>query len=116
MVIYVRHCFTFFNNGPSNDMRLLLNALLFYLNSEEARSLLAASPVSGAWDPDVLDIYVSCGLTPFAAGVRLKTSSVQEALVFAHGRTSFEVWEAFEALDKRIELRWIVPGKGDDPG
>jgi hypothetical protein len=79
--------------------------------------VFAASPFFSAWDPDVLDIYVSCGFTPSApAGVRLKTPGIQEALVFAHGRTTFEVWEALEDLDKRIELRWIVPGKGDDPG
>jgi hypothetical protein len=77
-----------------------------------------ASPFFSDWDPRVLDIYLSCGLTPSSTqpGIRLKTPAVQEALVFAHSRTSHEVWEDLEKLDKRIELRWILPGKDDDPG
>lgn len=44
--------------------------------------------------------------------MRLKTSGVQEALVYAEARTPYEVYERLPALDKRIALRWVLPGAG----
>jgi hypothetical protein len=87
------------------------------LYSEEAKALFLENPFFAAWEPSVLSIYLSCGLTLTTAGtVKLKMPAIQEALLFAHWKTSFEVWDRLEKLDERIEIRWIVPGKGDDPG
>lgn len=37
---------------------------------------------------------------------------VQEASCFADMITACEVWELIEGLDERIDLRWVIPGKG----
>lgn len=37
---------------------------------------------------------------------------IQEAICFADHKTAYEIWELIEGLDERIELRWIMPGKG----
>lgn len=69
-------------------------------------------PFFAAWDPDALKIYVEHGLAPDPqGGFRLKMSGVQEAIVFAEARVTWEVWELLERLDERVELRWIMPGK-----
>lgn len=84
---------------------------------EEALRILSETPFFAAWDPAVLKLYVECGTTPDSGGgVRLKTPTIQEALVFTESRTPYEVWEMIENLDERIELRWVVPGKLGDIG
>jgi hypothetical protein len=95
--------------------RLLTPGLTIY--SEEAKQSFLQNPFFASWDPAVLDIYLSCGLTHTTEGsVTLKMPGIQEAVMFAHTRTSFEVWDRLENLDERVELRWVVPGKGDNPG
>lgn len=84
---------------------------------EEALRLFKASPFFGAWHPDTLQLYVTYGLCEDPqGGVKLKMSSVHEALVFADRIASNEAWELLEKVDERIELRWIVPGKPGDKG
>jgi len=73
-----------------------------------------------AWDPDVLQIYVECGiyLTKSAFGkesAKLKMPGVVEAVVFADTHTAFEVYERLVDLDERIVLRWLMPGKPGAP-
>lgn len=69
-------------------------------------------PFFAAWDPEVLKNYVEHGLTPDpSGGFRLKMSGTQEAIVFADSYVAYEVWELLEQLDKRVELRYIMPGK-----
>lgn len=43
--------------------------------------------------------------------MRLEMPGVLEVVVFADVRTEFEVWEHLSQLDKRIPLRWAVPGR-----
>jgi hypothetical protein len=85
--------------------------------SEEALRLFKTSPFFGAWHPDTLQLYVTYGLCKDSqGGVRLKMSSMHEALVFSDHIGSNEAWELLEKVDERIELRWIVPGKPKDKG
>lgn len=84
---------------------------------EEALRLFKTSPFFGAWHPDTLQLYVTYGLCKDSqGGVRLKMSSMHEALVFSDHIGSNEAWELLEKVDERIELRWIVPGKPKDKG
>lgn len=47
--------------------------------------------------------------------VRLKMSALQEAIAFrCDGVTQQETFERLQALDERIELRWIMPGSKED--
>ena len=75
------------------------------------------SPFFRRWDPDVFKAYINHGLcaTPDGA-VRLKMLPVHEAIMFSNSRTGAD--EAYVRLyrgelDERIELRWLVPGRGE---
>ncbi|KAG1752171.1 Alpha/beta hydrolase family-domain-containing protein [Suillus lakei] len=84
---------------------------------EEALRLFKASSFFGIWHPDTLQLYVTYALCEDSqGGVKLKMSSLHEALVFADRIGSNEAWELLEKVDERIELRWIVPGKPEDKG
>lgn len=79
--------------------------------------MFMASPFFGTWHPDALRLYVTYGLCENSqGGVKLKMSSLQEALAFADRTGANEAWELLEQIDERIELRWIVPGKPTDKG
>jgi len=79
--------------------------------------LFRQNPFFAAWDPEVLKIFVECGLTADAGGgVKLKMSRVQEAVVFAARLTAYEVWEKLRELDGRVALRWVMPGIPGTPG
>ena len=85
------------------------------MHREEAHRLFSQSPFFAAWDPEVLDIYVECGLyTPSNAQgqneARLKMPGYQEAVVFGERRVGQEVFEMLPGLDERIPIRWIVAG------
>ena len=62
----------------------------------------------------MLKIYLECGLydttdehgNPIA---KLKTSGMQEAVVFSDVHTGCEAYVRLGALDKRIALRWVMP-------
>ena len=43
--------------------------------------------------------------------MRLKMSGVQEAVVFSECHTENEVFARLGALDPRIPLRWVMPGR-----
>ena len=78
------------------------------------------NPFFQAWDPDVLHIYVECGiyLTKNAFGeesAKLKMPGIVEAVVFADTHTTFEVYERLVGLDERIVMRWLMPGKPGAP-
>ncbi|KZT22255.1 hypothetical protein NEOLEDRAFT_1181002 [Neolentinus lepideus HHB14362 ss-1] len=77
---------------------------------QEALSLFSASPFFSVWDPEVLNVYVECGLTDFEGGVRLKISGFQEATMFADTSVAYEVFERLPELDPRVELKWVLPG------
>ena len=80
-------------------------------SSEEALEQFRRTPFFASWDPAVLKIYVECGLTDDGrGGVRLKTLGIHEAVVFAHRRTSFDVYARLKELDPKVALRWIMPG------
>ena len=77
-----------------------------------ALALFQQSPFFATWDPRVLAAYVECGLYPDAVGgVRLKMSGVQEAVVFSECYMENEVFARLGALDPRIALRWVMPGR-----
>ncbi|EPQ51881.1 hypothetical protein GLOTRDRAFT_80888 [Gloeophyllum trabeum ATCC 11539] len=79
---------------------------------EEAHAQFAATPFFAAWDPAVLRVYVECGLADHPeGGVRLKMSGFQEAAMFSDTTVAFEVFERLPALDERVELKWVLPGK-----
>jgi hypothetical protein len=40
----------------------------------------------------------------------LKTSGINEAVVFADHHTAFDVFVQLEKLDPKVALRWIMPG------
>jgi hypothetical protein len=101
----------------SHDFVLMTSKYLCNLISEEALRSFKASPFFRAWHPDTLQLYVKYGLCKDSqGGVKLKMSSLHEALVFADRIGANEAWELLEKLDERIELRWIVPGKPEDKG
>ena len=64
----------------------------------------------------MLKIHLECGLydttdehgNPIA---KLKTSGIQEAVLCSEMHTGYEAYVRLAALDKRIALRWIMPGK-----
>jgi len=77
---------------------------------EEAYSLMRKSPFFGAWDPDVLRIYVEYALVEDANGhVRLKCTNVQEAAVFADYTRCLEARFTLRHIDDRIPMKWLVP-------
>ncbi|KAF8697674.1 hypothetical protein AX14_001307 [Amanita brunnescens Koide BX004] len=79
----------------------------------EALSLFQKSPFFSSWDPEVLRIYVECGLyeTSSQPAVKLKMPPIYESVVFdAAESTPEEVFANMYRLDHRIKLRWIVPG------
>ncbi|EMD37002.1 hypothetical protein CERSUDRAFT_155418 [Gelatoporia subvermispora B] len=81
-----------------------------WTSREEALRLFGATPFFAAWDPEVLKIYVECGLYDAPDGsVRLKMPGIQEAVVFSEMLAKYEVWELLPSLDERIELRWVIP-------
>lgn len=69
----------------------------------------------------MLKIYLECGLydTTDARGnpiaTKLKTSGMQEAVVFSEVHTGSEAYVRLAALDKRIAVRWVMPGKPGAP-
>ena len=85
---------------------------------QEAFDILSKTPFFGAWDPEVLKLYVECGTTPSRDSdgkpiIRLKMPGVQEAIVFSETHTEREVFQRLRELDERIALRWIMPGHPD---
>jgi hypothetical protein len=91
--------------------------LPYLLYREEALKILSKNPFFGAWDPEVLKIYVEYGTTPSRDSssnpiIRLKMPSIQEGIVFSETHTECEVHQLLPGLDEKIELRWIMP----DPG
>jgi hypothetical protein len=79
--------------------------------SEEALTQFRQSPFFASWDPAVLKVYVKCGLTDDGrGGVKLKTSAINEAVVFADNYTAFETYDRLEELDPKVALRWVMPG------
>ncbi|KAL5478289.1 hypothetical protein ACEPAI_2473 [Sanghuangporus weigelae] len=109
---------------PYTDRGPFIDALAFgavqrrhtWTNREEARKLFAASPFFAAWDPEVLDNYVQFALALIGddggTSVKLKMPGVQEAVVFAESRVSFEIFERLKDLDSNVALHWIMAGKG----
>ncbi|EPQ51885.1 hypothetical protein GLOTRDRAFT_123030 [Gloeophyllum trabeum ATCC 11539] len=85
----------------------------------EARRVLDRSPFFAAWDPEALGVYVECGLVAqegAGAGVRLKTSGVQEAILFTDTRVPAETFERLAALPARVALHWVMPGRPAELG
>ncbi|KIK55520.1 hypothetical protein GYMLUDRAFT_87577 [Collybiopsis luxurians FD-317 M1] len=84
---------------------------------EEARKGFLESPFFRTWDPRVLDLYVEAGLylDKDTDTIRLKTSPIQEALLFNDAQIGGpEAWVRLwkKELDARIKLRWAMPGPG----
>lgn len=103
---------------------LILGALMrrdTWSSREEALSTFLKNPFFRAWDPTSLELYVTCGtyLTGTQSNgtqqAKLKMSGMQEAIVFSETHTEFEVYDRLPALDERIKLRWVVPGREDAP-
>ncbi|KAG0707532.1 hypothetical protein DFH29DRAFT_979840 [Suillus ampliporus] len=108
---------TFPSNSVPDRLPGALSRRERWSSREEALSSFKASPFFKSWHPDTLRLYVTYGLCEDSrGGVKLKTSGLHEALVFAGRVESFEAWELLERIDERIELRWVVPGKPGDKG
>lgn len=93
-----------------------LNRRSVWPSKEEALAGFQKNPFFNSWDPEVLKIYVECGLydTKDRDGrqvTHLKMPGIQEAVVFAATATQSEVYDRMKDLDERIEFYWIVPGK-----
>ncbi|KAF5350679.1 hypothetical protein D9756_008735 [Leucocoprinus leucothites] len=93
-----------------------LNRRESWPSKEDALASFKQNPFFSIWDPEVLKIYVECGIydTQDSEGnpiARLKMPGIQEAVVFAATLTQFETYQRIKDLDERIELRWIVPGR-----
>ena len=89
---------------------------LYITFRQEAFDILSKSSFFGAWDPEVLKLYIECGTTPSRDSngkpiIRLKMPGIQEAIVFSETHTECEVYQRLPQLDERIELRWIMPGR-----
>ncbi|KAF9523217.1 Alpha/beta hydrolase family-domain-containing protein [Crepidotus variabilis] len=99
--------------GKALDLaKSALNRREEWPSREEALNAFLKNPFFRAWDPAVLQVYVECGLYTTDAGtVRLKTPSVLEASLFTETYTSQEIFQRLPALDDKIPLRWIIPGK-----
>ncbi|TRM57568.1 hypothetical protein BD626DRAFT_560288 [Schizophyllum amplum] len=82
-----------------------------WASREDAREQFLASPFFQRWDPEVLDAYVQNGLYEQDGQVHLCMSPHDEALMFAEGRTSWEVYKRLPSLTSDVELRWIMPGR-----
>ena len=78
----------------------------------EALALFQRNPFFASWDPSVLRVYVECGLYRSLSqpAIRLKMPPIYESVIFDSERTSAEVFAHMSRLDRRIKLRWIVPG------
>ncbi|ETW77306.1 hypothetical protein HETIRDRAFT_436230 [Heterobasidion irregulare TC 32-1] len=82
---------------------------------EEAHKLLSASPFFGRWDPEVLKAYVEHAITSDGTGnVTLKTSGIQEAVVFLESLVCSEAFALMPKIDERISLKWIMPGPPEE--
>ncbi|KAJ4490342.1 alpha beta-hydrolase [Lentinula aciculospora] len=82
---------------------------------EAARKGFLESSFFRAWDPQVLDLYLETALYRDQDMIRLKTSPIQEAIVFVDAGTGApEAWVRLwrKELDPRIKLRWAMPGPG----
>ncbi|KAH9926152.1 Alpha/beta hydrolase family-domain-containing protein [Fomitopsis serialis] len=83
-----------------------------WASRREAKEKFLSSPFFAAWHPDVLDIYVECGLTEDPnGGVTLKMPGIHEALTFTEVMTTYDTWDLIDTLDPRIPLQWVLPGK-----
>jgi hypothetical protein len=83
---------------------------------EQAFASFKEKAFFNSWDPEVLKFYVEYALynTTDLEGrpaAMLKTSALQEAIVFAATLTQYETYQRLLDLDERIELRWVVPGR-----
>ncbi|KAJ3964457.1 hypothetical protein EV361DRAFT_942132, partial [Lentinula raphanica] len=90
-----------------------------WTNRADARKSFLESDFFRVWDPRVLDLYVEAALYQGQdSRVHLKTSSIQEALVFIDaGIGAPEVWVRLwrQELDPRITLRWAMPSAPGKP-
>jgi len=102
--------------GTTPMLNLIKIANKFPGTSSAALESFSKSPSFQAWDPAVLKIHLECGLydttdehgDPIA---KLKTPGIQEAVACSGVHTGYEAYVRLAALDKRIALRWIMPGK-----
>ncbi|KAH9996292.1 Alpha/beta hydrolase family-domain-containing protein [Russula vinacea] len=77
---------------------------------EEAYSMMSKSPFFGTWDPDAFRSYIDYALVEDSSGgVSLKCNKIQEAVVFADQLRSVEAWSVLPEIDKRIDMKWIIP-------
>lgn len=81
----------------------------------EALKSFSLNPFFSVWDPLVLQTYVDRGLYETPRGTAsLKMTGIQEAACFLDTLTAKEVYQLVEALDTKIELFWIMPGKKEE--
>ncbi|KAJ3752923.1 Alpha/Beta hydrolase protein [Lentinula raphanica] len=86
-----------------------------WTNRDDARKGFLESDFFRVWDPRVLDLYVEAALYQDQDRVHLKTSPIQEAIVFIDAGTGApEAWVRLwkRELDPRIRLRWAMPAPG----
>ncbi|PAV17902.1 alpha beta-hydrolase [Pyrrhoderma noxium] len=84
---------------------------------EALASLRTSRAFFGRWDPEVLELYVRCGMVSSAdqKSVELKMPGLQEAVVFADGRSGIVSREAYiqlAELDPKVRLHWVMAGVG----
>ncbi|KIY49791.1 hypothetical protein FISHEDRAFT_14607, partial [Fistulina hepatica ATCC 64428] len=83
-------------------------------NWQAVRQQFASTPMFQRWDPTALDMYISHGSLTLrfleTHVVHLKTTPIDEALVFADIRTSGLTYRCLPTLDPAVRLLWIMPG------
>lgn len=88
-----------------------------WASREEAFNSFQSSPFFKVWHPSVVRTYCDRGIHHPAGEkgpAKLKMPGVQEAIVFVDTTTPTEVFQLLPMLDKRIELRWVMPGRVDN--
>ncbi|KAF9078445.1 Alpha/beta hydrolase family-domain-containing protein [Rhodocollybia butyracea] len=100
---------------PGGGALRALGRRAVWKSRQDALKGFVASPFFRAWDPRVLDLYVEAGLYEDQDVARLKTSPIQEAILFNDAELgAAEVWTRLwrKELDPRITLKWVMPGPG----
>lgn len=102
---------------PRNPLALgALTRRSTWKTREEARRGFS-SPFFKAWDPAVLEQYISNAIyEDKEKGVfKLKMDPTHEALLFVETYTGGEpAWLLVPTLDEDVEIRWIMPGEDKD--
>ncbi|KAH8827504.1 Alpha/beta hydrolase family-domain-containing protein [Flagelloscypha sp. PMI_526] len=102
-------------DGSSLVAVLVKTALLrrsVWTSREEAAVHFSRIPFFRSWHPAVLQNYLNHSLYVSTDGkVHLKTTPLQESIVFSEAEVAYVVWHMLPSLDKDIALYYVMPGE-----